>query len=137
MEMLMLMSIVELIRSRIRLALVGISLALVAVACGSVAAAPPIPPDGPLVQQLTGDVSDARAMKHLQALQKIADEHGGNRAAGTAGYDASVEYVARVLRNAGFKISTRTYEASGGLHRRRACEPESIVFAQSRTGDPS
>jgi aminopeptidase S len=137
MEMLMLISIVELIRSRIRLALVGISLALVAVACGSVAAAPPIPPDGPLVQQLTGDVSDARAMKHLQALQKIADEHGGNRAAGTAGYDASVEYVARVLRKAGFKVSTPTYEASGGWHRRRASEPERNVIAQTRTGDPS
>ena len=133
----MLTSIVELIRSRIRLALVGISLALVAVACGSVAAAPPIPPDGPLVQQLTGDVSDARAMKHLQALQKIADEHGGNRAAGTAGYDASVQYVARVLRNAGFKVSTPTYEASGGWHRRRASEPERNVIAQTRTGDPS
>ena len=133
----MLISIVELIRSRIRLALVGISLALVAVACGSVAAAPPIPPDGPLVQQLTGDVSDARAMKHLQALQKIADEHGGNRAAGTAGYDASVEYVARVLRNAGFKVSTPTYEASGGSHRRRASDPERNVIARTRTGDPS
>ena len=133
----MLMSIVELIRSRMRLALVGISLALVAVACGSVAAAPPIPPDGPLVQQLTGDVSDARAMKHLQALQKIADEHGGNRAAGTAGYDASVEYVARVLRNAGFKVSSPTYEASGGSHRRRASDLERNVIAQTRTGDPS
>jgi aminopeptidase S len=137
MEMLMLMSIVELIRSRIRLALVAISLALVAVACGSVAAAPPIPPDGPLVQQLTGDVSDARAMKHLQALQEIADQHGGNRAAGTAGYGASVEYVARVLRKAGFKVSTPTYEASGGWHRRRASEPERNVIAQTRTGDPS
>jgi aminopeptidase S len=137
MEMLMLISIVELIRSRIRLAVVGISLALVAVACGSVAAAPPIPPDGPLVQQLTGDVSDARAMKHLQALQKIADEHGGNRAAGTAGYDASVEYVARVLRKAGFKVSTPTYETSGGWHRRRASEPERNVIAQTRTGNPS
>jgi aminopeptidase S len=137
MEMLMLISIVELLRSRIRLALVGISLALVAVACGSVAAAPPLPPDGPLVRQLTGEVSDARAMKHLQALQKIADEHGGNRAAGTAGYDASVEYVARVLRNAGFKVSTPTYEASGGSHRRRASDPERNVIAQTRTGDPS
>jgi aminopeptidase S len=132
----MLISIVELIRSRIRLALVGISLALIAVACGSVAAAPPIPPDGPLVHQLTGDVSDARAMKHLQALQKIADEHGGNRAAGTPGDDASVEYVVRVLRKAGFKVSTPTYEASGG-HGRRAGEPQRNIIAQTRTGDPS
>jgi aminopeptidase S len=137
MGVLMLISIVELIRSHIRLALVGISLALVAVACGSVSAAPPIPPDGPLVQQLTGEVSDARAMKHLQALQKIADEHGGNRAAGTPGYDASVEYVVRVLRKAGFKVSTPTYEASGGWHRRRAGEPQHNVIAQTRTGNPS
>jgi aminopeptidase S len=137
MEVLMLISILELIRSPVRLALVGISLALVAVACGSVSAAPPIPPDGPLVQQLTGEVSDARAMKHLQALQKIADQHGGNRAAGTAGYGASVEYVARVLRKAGFKVSTPTYEASGGWHRRRASEPERNVIAQTRTGDRS
>jgi len=41
-------------------------------------------------------------MKHLQALQKIADEHGGNRASGTSGYDASVDYVVGVLRRAGF-----------------------------------
>jgi aminopeptidase S len=133
MEMLMLISILELIRSRIRLALVGISLDLVAVACGSVAAAPPIPPDGPLVQQLTGDVSDARAMKHLQALQKIADEHGGNRAAGTPGYDASVEYVVGVLRDAGFKVSTPTYEASG--EDGEASRPGRNVIAQTRTGD--
>jgi aminopeptidase S len=133
----MLISILGLIGSRIRLAFAGISVALVAVACGSVAAAPPIAPDGPLVQQLTGDVSDARAMKHLQALQKIADEHGGNRAAGTPGYDASVEYVARVLRKAGFKVSTPTYEPSEGGHRRRASEPQRNVIVQTRTGNPS
>ena len=80
--------------------------------------APPIAPDGPLVQQLTGEVSDAGALKHLQALQKIADEHGGNRAAGTPGYDASVEYVVGVLRDAGFKASTPTYHASGRTARR-------------------
>jgi hypothetical protein len=64
-------------------------------------------PDEPSVQQLAGQVSDARAFKHLQALQKIADGHGDNRAAGTPGYDASVEDVVDVLRDAGFKPSTR------------------------------
>jgi aminopeptidase S len=131
----MLISIVGLIGSRIRLAFVGISVALAAVACGS-AAAPPLAPDGPLVRQLTGEVSDAGAMKHLQALQKIADEHGGNRASGTSGYDASVEYVVRVLRNAGFKVSTPTYDASG-RHRRRASGPQHNVIAQTSTGDPN
>ena len=115
MELLVLISTLGLTGARIRLAFVAISVTLTAIACGSsVVVVPQAPaPDGPLVQQLTGEVSDARALKHLQALQKIADEHGGNRAAGTPGYDASVEYVVGVLRGAGFKVSTPTYEVSG------------------------
>ena len=130
----MLMSKWGLTGSRIRLALVGISVALAATACGSSAVgAAPIEPDGPLVQQMTSEVSDARAMKHLQALQKIADEHGGNRASGTSGYDASVDYVVSVLRRAGFKVSTPTYQGDG----RRSSGPERNVIAQTSTGDPS
>ena len=52
-------------------------------------------------------------MAHLQALQKIADEHGGNRAAGTAGFEATVDYAADVLRRAGFDVSTPTYAMEG------------------------
>jgi aminopeptidase S len=40
---------------------------------------------------------------HLEALQKIADEEGGNRAAGTSGYEASARYVEEQLRAAGYK----------------------------------
>jgi aminopeptidase S len=120
--------------SRIRLALVGISVSLAVTACGSSAVgAAPIEPDGPLVNQLAGEVSDARAMKHLQALQKIADEHGGNRASGTSGYDASVRYVVGVLRGAGFKVTTPTYEADNSW---RSSGPERNVIAQTSTGDP-
>jgi aminopeptidase S len=119
--------------SRIRLALVGISVTLAVTACGSpVVGAAPIEPDGPLAKQLTDEVSDARAMKHLQALQKIADQHGGNRASGTSGYDASVDYVVGVLRRAGFKVTAPTYQADG----RRSSGPERNVIAQTRTGDP-
>ena len=130
----MLISTFGLTGSRIRLALVGISVALAATACSAVAAAPrPIAPQsyGPLVQQLAGQVSDARALKHLQALQKIADEHGGNRATGTPGYNASVEYVVDVMRDAGFKANTPTYDASEGAGGRQR-----NVIAQTRTGDP-
>jgi aminopeptidase S len=88
-------------------------------------------PEGSSVEQLAGEVSDARAFKHLQALQKIADEHGGNRASGTPGYDASVEYVVDVLRDAGFKASTPTYDASEGAGGRQR-----NVIAQTRTGNP-
>jgi aminopeptidase S len=42
-------------------------------------------------------------MKHLEALQKIADEAGGNRASGTSGYEASGRYVEEQLRAAGYK----------------------------------
>lgn len=42
-------------------------------------------------------------MKHLQALQKIADEAGGNRASGTRGYEASARYVEEQLRAAGYE----------------------------------
>jgi Iap family predicted aminopeptidase len=41
---------------------------------------------------------------HLRALDRIAREHGGNRAAGTAGDRASVEYVAGRLRAAGYRV---------------------------------
>jgi aminopeptidase S len=87
------------------------------------------------VQHLAGKVSDAGAMKHLQALQKIADDHGGNRAAGTPGYDASVKYVVGVLRDIGFKPSTPTFESSGE-HGEGSSGRDRNVIAQTRTGDP-
>ena len=40
--------------------------------------------------------------EHLTALQGIADLNGGTRAAGTPGYEASVQYVAGKLRDAGY-----------------------------------
>lgn len=68
--------------------------------------APPPVPDAALPQRLVDAVTGDGAFVHLQELQRIADEHGGNRALGTPGYDASVEYVARVLRDAGYVVET-------------------------------
>ncbi|MFW5474919.1 M20/M25/M40 family metallo-hydrolase [Knoellia sp. CPCC 206450] len=47
---------------------------------------------------------------HLEALQKIADNstdpvYPGTRAAGTDGYDDSVDYVAGLLRDAGYEVT--------------------------------
>ncbi len=50
-------------------------------------------------------VTGANVMKRMQALQAIADANGGTRAAGTPGYTASRDYVARVLRNAGYQVT--------------------------------
>ena len=41
---------------------------------------------------------------HLSAFQEIALRNGGNRGAGTAGYDASAGYVARRMRAAGYRV---------------------------------
>ena len=49
-------------------------------------------------------------MAHLKKLQEIADAHDGNRALGTAGYDASVDYVAKMLRDKGFDVQTPEFE---------------------------
>src|SRR6185369_11327288 len=49
-------------------------------------------------------------MAHLKKLQEIADAHDGNRALGTAGYDASVDYVANTLRDKGFDVQTPEFE---------------------------
>jgi hypothetical protein len=93
------------------------------------------------VQQLAGEVSDARALKHLQAVQKIADEHGRNRATGTPGYDASVEYVVDVLRDAGFKAYTPSRVAKAATRRKqdppvrprsRGCSPTSAGGGRAR-----
>nr|WP_246718621.1 M20/M25/M40 family metallo-hydrolase [Microvirga terrestris] len=42
--------------------------------------------------------------RHVQALQDIATANGGNRAAGTPGYDRSAEYIADQLRAAGYNV---------------------------------
>lgn len=50
------------------------------------------------------DVSLAGVDEHLAALQAIADANGGTRAVGTPGYDASVDYVADRLQEAGYDV---------------------------------
>jgi Zn-dependent M28 family amino/carboxypeptidase len=49
-------------------------------------------------------------MVHLQKLQDIANANNGTRAVGTPGYDASVDYVAKALRDKGFDVQTPTFE---------------------------
>ncbi|HLU53844.1 MAG TPA: M28 family metallopeptidase [Pseudonocardia sp.] len=89
--------------------------AVTAMACGAPAPAPTAPPppapDPELPSRLVEDVSGDGALAHLAELQRIADSSGGNRALGTPGYDASVEYVAGVLRDAGYDVQTPEFSA--------------------------
>src|SRR5690242_12344481 len=50
------------------------------------------------------------AFRHLQALQDIATANGGNRAAGTVGYDRSAQYVAERLKDAGYAVRLEEFE---------------------------
>jgi Zn-dependent M28 family amino/carboxypeptidase len=43
--------------------------------------------------------------EHQAAFQAIADANGGNRAAGTSGYDASVDYVVEKMEAAGYDVT--------------------------------
>ncbi len=49
-------------------------------------------------------------MAHLAKLQEIADAHDGNRAIGTPGYDAGVDYVADALRAKGFDVQIPEFD---------------------------
>jgi Zn-dependent M28 family amino/carboxypeptidase len=49
-------------------------------------------------------VSFAGIREHLAAFQAIARRNGGNRFAGTRGYDESASYVARRMRAAGYRV---------------------------------
>jgi hypothetical protein len=44
--------------------------------------------------------------EHQAALQAIANDNGGTRAAGTPGYEASVDYVIETMTAAGYNVST-------------------------------
>jgi Iap family predicted aminopeptidase len=56
-----------------------------------------------------GEIRAAGLREHLRALQEIADLNGGNRAAGTPGDDASVEYVSEQLRQAGWRVQLEPF----------------------------
>jgi Zn-dependent M28 family amino/carboxypeptidase len=52
--------------------------------------------------KLAKAVSPEGVLEHLEAFQQIADDNGGNRAAGLPGYDGSVAYVVEQLEAAGY-----------------------------------
>lgn len=66
-------------------------------------------------QELAGKITVDAMFAHLRKLQEIADSHGGNRAVGSPGYDASVDYVAQLLREKGFDVQTPEFERMGTM----------------------
>lgn len=93
-----------------------LAVALLAACSSARPGSPTAAPD--LGRALAGKVTGERMLAHLRALQNIADANKGTRADGTPGYDASVDYVAKALRDRGFDVVTpqfdRLYTVSPG-----------------------
>lgn len=60
---------------------------------------------------LRGKVTTDAMMAHLSKLQDIANANNGTRAVGTPGYEASVDYVVKTLRDSGFDVQTPEFSA--------------------------
>ena len=91
-------------RRALQVVLLLASLTLVA-ACG---AEDEPPPDD--AERLRSAVTPEGILEHARALEGIAAGNGGNRAAGTPGYDASADYVARELGEAGYDVVVQPFE---------------------------
>jgi hypothetical protein len=83
---------------------------LAAVPPGRIARAENIVGDGAVAAHLLDATASEGAFRHLRALQDIASVSGGNRAAGTPGYDRSAEYVAERLKEAGYLVQLEEFQ---------------------------
>src|SRR4051794_17288723 len=100
-------------RRALRLTAIGATAALLMSASPQASAAPAAACDtrnNNSYQKLLDCVTLEGVREHQAALQKIADNstdpvYPGTRAAGTVGYDQSVEYVAGLLRKAGYAVT--------------------------------
>ncbi|GJF12050.1 hydrolase [Mycolicibacterium cyprinidarum] len=105
--------------------------------CGRVTHPAPQPDANPaaaaeFADMLRQEVTVDATMAHLGKLQEIADTHGGNRALGTPGYDASVDYVVNALRDKGFDVDTPEFD----VRLPWADEPALTVAGETVTAKP-
>jgi hypothetical protein len=87
--------------------------ALVAVAVAGCSSAPP--PQVDLSHELAGRIKVDAMYTHLHKFADIAAANGGNRAQGTPGYDASLDYVSKLLQDKGFDVQTPEFDRLGPL----------------------
>ncbi|WP_116952204.1 M28 family metallopeptidase [Jiangella endophytica] len=66
--------------------------------------------DNVTIRQMNKLITLEAVMGHLEALQEISDENGGNRASGLPGYAASVDYVVEQLEAAGYTPEVQEFE---------------------------
>ncbi len=66
-------------------------------------------PNGVDTSRLEQGVTVNGMLQHLREFQVIANNNGGNRASGLPGHKASADYVARTLRQAGYKVKRQQF----------------------------
>jgi len=70
------------------------------------------------LERLLECIQQQALWNHLAKFQQIADENRGsdghgNRDTGTSGYKASVDYVAGLMRQAGYRVTIQPYQYTG------------------------
>ena len=73
------------------------------------------------VRELTRAVEVDEVLDHLDELQDIAEDNGGNRASGLPGYEESVDYIVEELEDAGYR------PAGPGVHLRLLEENSELI----------
>ena len=90
---------------------IALACALLLAGCGPGPTVSPTPvPSGSASIGPLGQIDAGRIRADLAALEAIAAANGGVRTAGTAGYEASVQYVAGRLRDLGYAVQTPEFE---------------------------
>ncbi|WP_053171108.1 M28 family peptidase [Streptomyces sp. SBT349] len=63
-----------------------------------------------LARTLVANTTAEGTLRHLEAFQRIADEAGGTRAAGTPGHERSARYAGRLLEAAGYRVTYQRFD---------------------------
>ncbi|GAA0463288.1 amidohydrolase [Paractinoplanes deccanensis] len=100
-----------------------IGAAAVAVLLGSFALSAPAQAGG-TIKDLPRAVTLAGLLRHLVAFQAIADRNNDTRASGTPGYDRSADYVATLLKLAGYKVTRQPFDFN-------YCTDDASTFTQN------
>jgi len=85
---------------------IALLLAMALFAVAPVAQAVPDPDSS----QLRAAITQEGVYRHVVALNNIATLNGGERAAGTAGHVASVDYVTGLLEDAGYSVTVQPFD---------------------------
>lgn len=82
-----------------------------------------------LARELVRRTGAKGAMKHLRALQAIAEHTGGNRAAGSRGHELSAKYAGVLLKAAGYEV---TYQSFDFVYRETLAEKMTVTSSGDR-----